>query len=372
MRTSTVKTALAVVVVLLLAGCTSGPTADASSLETSVAIQPTSGDPEPVASTAPVAVGDVVTTDSAGLSEVTFADGSYTRVGPSSELRVVELSTAEAQRTVTGLEIAETWHRVKELAAEDATYEVETPVGTASVRGTVFAVVCTSATECTFTVLEGEVEVELEDGTTVTVNAFERLTVPGEQTTPFPVDLIQADEWIMRNLELDEVDLSTIASAAGIEDWQASTAGTWHAVYTVVASDISAYTVGDVLERDWTVDPGECSGSSCAVSVVSSGGAPFVMDVSGGGLTWGAEEPAACYDVEPPFDLRTDYGFDLTTTTTLTPSTVSDIDGVPTVTQLTGTRTVLLDEKVPPDPACEAVQPHTSATYSVTVTRTDG
>jgi hypothetical protein len=372
MHTVVSKAALSAVVLLLLSGCTSGLTADASSIETTVDIQPTSGEPKPVETASPVAVGETVRTDETGLSEVRFADGSYTRVGPSSELTIVELSTAEAQRSITSLDIAETWHRVKELAAEDSTYQVQTPVGTASVRGTVFSVVCTSVTECTFTVLEGEVDVELEDGRTVTVSAFQRLTVPGEEATSFPVDLIQADPWIMKNLELDDVDLSALAEAAGVEDWQASTAGSWRVLYTVIASDDAAYTVGDTVERDWTITPGECAQTTCAIQVASSQGDPFAIDVSAGGMTWSNKSPAACYDVEEPFALRTEYGFDITTTTTLTPSTVIDIDGVPTITQLSGTRTVLTDEKVPPDPACQAVQPHASATYSVTVSRTDG
>ncbi|KQQ95448.1 hypothetical protein ASF62_02670 [Leifsonia sp. Leaf325] len=365
--------AAAAATILLLAGCTSGPTAAATMLEKAVSIQPSSGDPKPVATATSVAVGETVKADKAGLSEVVFADKSYTRVGPSSELTIVELSTAEAQRTVTSLDVGESWHRVKKLTAEDGTYQVKTPVGTASVRGTAFAVTCDSDTECKFTVIEGQVSVKDKEGTEYTIDPFEQLTIPGD-VLPFPIDAVKGDKWIMKNLELDGVQLAEVAEAAGTEDWQAATAGGWHLVYTVVSDTYSRGqdAIGVVNETDWTMNYGDCTDTGCTASVTSSGGTDFDVVINGEGMTWSNKAEAQCVNLETG-EMKAEYGFDQAVTTTLTPTTVETVDGVPTVTAFEGTRTIRTTLRSPPDPNCtDSDEPDTTRTISVTATRTDG
>jgi hypothetical protein len=374
MRRFIPATAAAAAIIVLLSGCgPSGPTASASVIEKAVNIQPASGDPRPVATASPVSVAETVQTDKAGLSEVVFADASYTRVGPSSVLTIVELSSAEAQRTVTRLDVGESWHRVKEIVAEDGAYQVDTPVGVASVRGTAFAVVCATKAECQFTVIEGNIEVELDDGVTFTVKAFERLTVPRGEIVPFPIDLAKADAWIMKNLTLDGVELAEAATAEGIEDWKASLAGTWHAVYTVTAESDPrrAGNVGTSFERSWVATTGDCTPSGCTLVIVSNNAEPFDIAVTPSGMTWETTGQAQCFD-EVTEELRTEYGFDMHTLTELQPTTVETTGGIPTTTEMNGTRTVTWTLRNPPDPNCvDAALPVVTQTMSVVVTRTD-
>lgn len=364
--------ASAAVIALALSGCVaSGPSVSAAVIDNAVEVQPTEGAAKPIETAGPVALGETVTTDEAGLSEVTFADESYTRVGPSSALTIVELSNAEAQRTVTLLDLGQTWHRVKEIVAEDGVYQVDTPLGTASVRGTAFSVTCESDEACEITVIEGTVEFETADGTVITINAFERLTLPGEEAVPVSIDTVKADEWIMRNLELDGVELADASEAAGLEDWQASAAGTWHLVYTVTASDDPGLPVGTTQEADWDATSGECTENGCGMSVSSSTGRQFDVSLDASGLSWtSGPDPLGCEDIDTGV-LLTEYGFDQTTTTELSPANIETVDGVPTVTEYRGIRTVSTVLKNPPDPSCaDPVQPTSSATIDVVMTRT--
>jgi len=101
------------------------------------------------------------------------------------------------------VDVGRTWNRVQELDDADDEYEVTTPVGTAAVRGTVFATDCASKRRCTFTVLEGTVRVTPTDGDPVDVPAGQALIVtageePGRRTS---ADL--DDPWIVKNQDLD-------------------------------------------------------------------------------------------------------------------------------------------------------------------------
>lgn len=100
--------------------------------------------------------------------------------------------------------LGRTWHRVEELSG-DGRYEVETAVATAVVRGTAFVIDCPSETECTFTVLEGAVEV-IGDGENVTVEAGESVTVTDDEiSAPVLIDgaPLEEDAWLARNAGLD-------------------------------------------------------------------------------------------------------------------------------------------------------------------------
>ena len=373
MRSFIPAVAAAAALTLVLTGCASGPVASATAVDNAVSIQQPAGEPKPVATTADVHVGETVATDDVGLSEVVFADKSYTRVGPSSTLKIVELSTADKQRSITSLDLGESWHRVKKLTAEDSTYQVKTPVGTASVRGTAFSAVCKSKAECEFVVIEGIVEVTLKDGTKVTVHPFERLAVPGGTANPYPIDAVKANPWVMKNLELDGIQLADAAKSAGIGDWEAALAGTWHAKYTVLAETDPrrAANVGSVLETDWTAEAGDCTTDGCTLSVVSTKGA-FDIAISPVGMTWQSSEQANCVD-EVTGELRAEYGFDAKVVTELQPTSVEMLHGIPTVTELTGTRTATWTLKSPPDPNCADVSaPVSTETISVVVKRTDG
>ncbi|WP_158437789.1 FecR family protein [Naasia lichenicola] len=212
MRRIAAVPALLVVLALALTGCgagsgsdSGGATARVSVLGTDVRLVSSASSGSITQSTEAVA-GDHVITDSAGLAELRYADDSLTRVGPGTDLTVLELSSSDAQRTAVSLEVGQTWHRVQKLVAEDARFEVETPVGVAAVHGTAFAVECTDAPACEITVLDGEVEFTLTDGTSVTIGANQRTTIPNPGGGDPVVEDVSAGEfsdWASANLARD-------------------------------------------------------------------------------------------------------------------------------------------------------------------------
>lgn len=157
-----------------------------------------------------VDAGDAVTTDTAGRAEIAYFDGSMTRLGNDANFTVIALSDDEGERQIAGsLDSGSSWHRVRELSGTEGTYSVQTPVATATAAGTAFAVVCVGETECTFTVIEGTVIVELPDGTTFTLEAGDELTVeadadPAElDALSSGVEALSTDPWIAENLSTD-------------------------------------------------------------------------------------------------------------------------------------------------------------------------
>lgn len=170
-----------------------------------------------------MSVGDTVRTDANGFAEIGFFDGSLTRVDNEAEFTLVDLQDAENAAVVrSDLASGRSWNRIEKLSESD-TWEVDTPVASATVRGTAFAADCAIAVPdaCEFAVVEGVVELELPDGTTITLEAGDRITIVKDEPPPppesVPVPRLLEDEWIARNVELD--------SAAGKPEIELASAG---------------------------------------------------------------------------------------------------------------------------------------------------
>jgi hypothetical protein len=118
------------------------------------------GSPGSASSGQGLAVGDTVATDGSGFAEVGFFDGSLTRVDHGASFTVVDLSDAEGAQVVhTDLGAGRSWNRIDALS-ESQSWETETPVASATVRGTAFSVDCAIdvVDACRFAVVEGTVE----------------------------------------------------------------------------------------------------------------------------------------------------------------------------------------------------------------------
>lgn len=181
-------------------------------ISTDVTVQPDdAGQPAPAQSGDPLAEGDTVRTDPTGFAEISFFDGSLTRVDTAATFTLVDLQDTEAARVVaTDLSTGRSWNRIEDLT-ESETWDQDTPVASATVRGTAYAADCTpTPTTCTFTVVEGVVELTLPDGSIVVLTAGQRLTLTAGQPPPtaanLPLDELRRDPWIARNLELDQQD----------------------------------------------------------------------------------------------------------------------------------------------------------------------
>src|SRR4030042_734545 len=88
-------------------------------------------------------VGDQLKTGSDGYAEIRFFEGSVMEVEAGSEIQINEMTLASTGSTSISLTqlVGNTVNRVQKLVDSSSTYEVETPAGTAVVRGTTFTVI---------------------------------------------------------------------------------------------------------------------------------------------------------------------------------------------------------------------------------------
>ncbi|MFA5055777.1 MAG: FecR domain-containing protein [Dehalococcoidia bacterium] len=87
-----------------------------------------------------IGTGDSLQTGDDGYVLITFFDGSVMEVEADTEISVEELSVASGGSTTVRIHqtIGSTLNRVENIIDSSSKYEVETPAGTAAVRGTTF------------------------------------------------------------------------------------------------------------------------------------------------------------------------------------------------------------------------------------------
>ena len=151
-----------------------------------------------------LAPGATVRTGVDGRASIEWFDGSVTRLDFGTTFSIVTMEVLEGDANVIEGEqhTGNTYNRVTELTDSASRFAVDTPTATASVQGTVFAVLFNPDGTITFAVLEGTVIV---DG--VEVAAGQMVTVDDEGNVgdpePIPDGLID-DDWIVFNCELDD------------------------------------------------------------------------------------------------------------------------------------------------------------------------
>jgi LmbE family N-acetylglucosaminyl deacetylase len=207
------STALLVVfaAALVAGACSSGGNGPRATLEIiTTNIQSALGDGgfEPAEAGQELTIGDRVRTDDTGFAELTYHDGSWQRVENNATLTIAALTEQGSSKAVrTQVDVGRTWNRVRELTQPDDGYEVETPVATASVRGTIFATDCSSADVCTFRVIEGTVVIRTPDGREVVLTGPALLEVrrgePLGEPQVIPPDVLRQDPWVQKNLGID-------------------------------------------------------------------------------------------------------------------------------------------------------------------------
>ena len=148
--------------------------------------------------------GNTVRTGSDGRAAIEWFDGSVTRLDFGTTFTIVTMEVLEGDGTVIEGEQTSggTYNRIAELTDSASRFAVDTPTSTASVQGTVFAVLFNADGTITYAVLDGTV---LING--VEVMAGEMVTVDEEgnvgEPEPIPEGLID-DEWMVYNCELDD------------------------------------------------------------------------------------------------------------------------------------------------------------------------
>jgi PKD repeat protein len=253
--------------------------------------------------------GDVIKTDASGRANITYFDGSQTRLDRNTTFRVEELSTIQNQARSkviqTGLDKGKTFNRVVKLTGSESRFETETPTATASVRGTQFVLIvapgndlCPGTAVCrlqvtTVEVLDGVVAM-LTDNGVILVKEGEKVTIFSDGTAGPVEDLTPADvndPFVAFNqCDVDNQDLArcgggqpppppppgnrgpTASLAASTENGQAP--------LTVRFTDASTDPDGDTLSRVWNFGDGSSSTAGPTVNHTYSQAGDFPVTLT--------------------------------------------------------------------------------------------
>lgn len=347
----TLCTALAVAV-LLVAACSGGDDESASDdeapgvgtgeelatlevIDQQIAVKTTESDEfEPGTTGMGLDVGYQIRSNDTGFGELGYFDGSWMRIEARATLTIEELSDTEESRAVeTSIDGGRVWSRTEKLTGSGDRFDVGSPVGTASVRGTRFSIDCTvdwgqyaadvvdadagedeapdattttdtpttdttptsaeladDLSVCEFTVIEGEVMVTLLDGTEYVLGPSQRLVAADDGRTPIgPLqvlpDELYATEWIQKNLGVDREKPNAdelLAGEAEANVSAATLAQEWTVDVDVVASTDPRFVAGTRDEGFWQVSV-ECTPAACRSGrqVVDADGEPALRDGAG-------------------------------------------------------------------------------------------
>lgn len=171
--------------------------------------------------------GDIVRTDTTGLLEIDYADGSLTRLSTSAEFTIERLTEERGGRqTRGGLTVGESWSRAAKVT-ETGSFEVRSGGTVAAVEGTAFLFSCVATgTDRTCTVIDvvDDVRVSTTDGSQVqltpatgVISHNDVLGVPRRYTR----EELLTNQFVQDNLALD----FAAGKGLGAGDLPASTAG---------------------------------------------------------------------------------------------------------------------------------------------------
>ena len=218
---------LAIVAVMAFAACGGGGSSDAASAVLRVhagSVDVDAGDGfSPGSDGQVLGQGTTVRTGADGRASIEWFDGSVTRLDFGTTFTIVTMERLDGDSKVIEAEQSSgnTYSRVTALTDSASRFDIDTPTATASVQGTIYAVLVNADGSTTIAVIEGSVDsngTTVAEGTYVTVDAEGNVSDP----QPIPADLIDED-WIVYNCELDDGpdcpdDGTTTTTVAGPEE----------------------------------------------------------------------------------------------------------------------------------------------------------
>ncbi|MDP2949640.1 MAG: FecR domain-containing protein, partial [Chloroflexota bacterium] len=144
-------------------------------------------DPRPGVDGETIHVGDRVITGPDSRAVLTFFEGSTQELEPNTDITIQQLDDGSGGGGIfisIKQELGTTWNRVRSLGDTESQYEVETPAGAGTVRGTTFLVTVQSSGVALYKTSEGILVVS-GHGQQVEVGAgMETIVVPGEFPAP--------------------------------------------------------------------------------------------------------------------------------------------------------------------------------------------
>ena len=129
---------------------------------------------------------DLLKTDKSGRMRVNLRDGSILSLGSDTEMKVVQ-HDATSQQTQLELNYGAMRSRVVAITKPGGKFEVKTPKAVAGVIGTDWYGRVNPDGSVTIIVYSGVVKVTLADGTVITINAGQMLTIHPDGTATGPV-----------------------------------------------------------------------------------------------------------------------------------------------------------------------------------------
>lgn len=193
-----------------------------TSLEGSVMVQPDGkAFSLPARTGQKLETGDRIITGRDGRAEITFDDGSVSRISPDSRLDFLALyrdGTDGSETTFLGIQWGSLWNNTKDVVTRNSRFEVNTPTAIAGVRGTSFMVrVLKSQTDVETLIRAysgqlGAAPGEAENGlpappaAEVLINPYEQATLTFVDLLPDaadPIDVMDVDDFEKDNLVED-------------------------------------------------------------------------------------------------------------------------------------------------------------------------
>ncbi len=153
--------------------------------------------------------GDSLTTDTTGIAEIDYTDGSLTRLSPSTTFKITELTNKKGGRQTQGsLSVGDTWNRAAKVS-ETGSFEVKAGGTTAAVEGTAFLFTChpqNGVRVCNVIAVVDDVKVS-SPATTTTLNPDDGVGVNNDvqgSVHQYSYDELIANPLIVSNLTLDQ------------------------------------------------------------------------------------------------------------------------------------------------------------------------
>jgi hypothetical protein len=216
-----------------------------------------------------VGIGDTIQTDAAGLAQITFKDGTLTRLDHNSIFTLDKLVNTTGKRQVEGtVSAGQTWNRVQKLS-ESESFQQKGNGATAAVIGTAFVTKCSLPTgtaftavktkkqlkklqkssKCDFTLVDGKLTLT-SLGKSVGVNRGQSASVDAAgnagNAVTVPPDIFYNNQWILTNLDLDaKAGIAEVQGTPTAEDLK-------HAVITGTPWTVTLTVTGTTGFRDLT------------------------------------------------------------------------------------------------------------------------
>jgi hypothetical protein len=222
--------------------------------------------------------GYTIRTGTDGRAAIEYFDGSVTRLDSNTTFTITNLEILDNEEQSTVIEgeqqTGNTYSRVVTLTDSASRFDITTPTATASVQGTIYAVILNPDGSSHIAVVEGVVNVT-STGTPVEVfNGF-MVTIADDGTVgdpvPIPPELLDGDWIVFNQCDLDDdredCDVDAAGPLASIEispetaDADADVAQE----YTAEGFDADGDSLGSV-DATYEVTDGTCEGNACSAA----------------------------------------------------------------------------------------------------------